>query len=86
MFEYFAKTPAIIQKWAKNKNNEIISIDLIENALQMKSQFEGIDLSRQLLYSAADQVSIVNETRTHEQHPSKIIFKLLLLFESLFID
>lgn len=57
LFEYFARSPEIIAKWAYNPNsNSIASSSLVEDALQSREIFQAIEVQRQVLFSAVDQV------------------------------
>lgn len=56
LFEYFARESSVVATWARHYNSGVsIPSGLLEEALEMKSSFQAIDLQTQLLYSAADQ-------------------------------
>jgi intermediate peptidase len=56
LFEYFSRESSVVSTWARHYNSgKSIPSGLLEEALDMKSSFQAIDLQMQLLYSAADQ-------------------------------
>ena len=56
LFEYFARSPSIIQQWARNhRTGQRPPLLLLEEALLARNPFGAIETQTQLLLSAADQ-------------------------------
>lgn len=59
-FEFYARSPAVISKWARHHvTGEPVPPQLLEAALQGARPFPAIDMQTQILYSAVDQVCSV---------------------------
>lgn len=58
LFEYFARDPNVIVKWAKHhQTNQSPSLKLLSDSLSTTKDFAGIEYQTQILYAVIDQVN-----------------------------